>query len=66
MIDLGEEKVPIRAMTNVGNTSLWIGAKNKIFILNAADLTVTVRIVTRTLWNTGIARCSTVARDLFF
>ncbi|XP_067949337.1 C-Jun-amino-terminal kinase-interacting protein 4-like isoform X1 [Watersipora subatra] len=41
MIDLGEEKVPIRSLTAVANSTIWIGHRNKVYVINASNLLVT-------------------------
>ena len=44
IINFGAEKVPIRTITNVANSHLWIGHRNKVFILDVNTLLVTVSL----------------------
>ena len=42
VVDFGEHKVPIRTIAAIANSSLWIGHRNRVYILNVDTLLVTV------------------------
>ncbi|KAF6035312.1 SPAG9 [Bugula neritina] len=41
VIDFGEDKVPLRTLTHVANSHLWIGHRNRVYVVNVHTLMVT-------------------------